>query len=477
MKDMSKFSKKEEYDLILKNFIFPLIGVPFGGSKPTYRPHSENKLIEYSKSKSELVIYENEIGKKCFVIKVSKLFPTQTLALINTVMSQLNGYRYHSSNNEKRFSYLQLLNEYSYLTQRGVINWLCSDKRYAKNVEFLINSLEKWKDRTYEGKNVNFAFSIKIPEDDKNISEAPEENVKNFCEFLNEEYSATFSDGVNSIIELDGNLRFLGYKSLTSLTQINHNFSVGPVRFADVLNNFYNERIGVMLLTNGDILLIQNKEIKVVKREGKWLNFSKEVFTSFISALIGKDDEQFIKLAGEIYLSALDVSFSHSGGIIAFGLEDKEDKLIKPDLYEKYVSKGKKEPKQKPVLHFIDNLLTKLSDYDSLIEQNKKYFDNDDVRKRIRKREFIQRVAGGRKFFDIDRKLRMELIAMDGATIIRENGNLLAVGAIIQNESGSYGGGRGAAARRLSQFGFAIKISTDGYIECYKDGKKVFNIK
>ncbi len=57
------------------------------------------------------------------------------------------------------------------------------------------------------------------------------------------------------------------------------------------------------------------------------------------------------------------------------------------------------------------------------------------------------------------------------------NGDILSVGAIIQNESGSYGGGRGAAARKLSNYGFAIKISTDGYIECYKGGEIVFKIK
>ena len=479
MKDMSKFSKKEEYDLILKNFIFPLIGVPFGGSQLESRPHNNSKLIEYLPEKSELIINESETGDKCFVINVSKLFPVQTLSLINTVMSQINGYRYHNSGNEKKYSYLQLINEYAYLTQKGVINWLCADGEYSKNIEYLINSLEKWKDRTYEGKNVNYAFSIKVNHENKLNTNNPEENVKNFCDFLDEEYSATFSDGVNSVIELDENLRFIGYKSLTSLSQIEHDFNVGPVRFADVLNNFYDDRLGVMLLTNGDIILIKNKEIKLVKREGKWLNFSKDVFVSFISALINKEDEYFVKLANEIYLSALDVSFSHAGGIIAYELYKNEDAITKPDLYKMYVSKGEDVPEDedKPVLHFIDNLLSKLKDYDSLVKENAKYFASDETKKRIRKREFIQKVATGNKFYDIDRKLRMELIAMDGATIIRENGNLLAVGAIIQNESGSYGGGRGAAARRLSQFGFAIKISTDGYIECYKDGKKVFNIK
>lgn len=43
--------------------------------------------------------------------------------------------------------------------------------------------------------------------------------------------------------------------------------------------------------------------------------------------------------------------------------------------------------------------------------------------------------------------MRTELISMDGATIIDYDGNIISVGAIIKNDSGSYGGGRGAAAK------------------------------
>lgn len=50
-------------------------------------------------------------------------------------------------------------------------------------------------------------------------------------------------------------------------------------------------------------------------------------------------------------------------------------------------------------------------------------------------------------------------------------------GAIIKNNSGSSGGGRGAAAKKLSQFGFAVKISTDGYIEMYVDGVEIYAVK
>ena len=66
---------------------------------------------------------------------------------------------------------------------------------------------------------------------------------------------------------------------------------------------------------------------------------------------------------------------------------------------------------------------------------------------------------------------------MDGATILDKEGNIISFGAIIQNDSGSYGGGRGAAARKLSKYGLAIKISTDGYIEVYIDDEIKYRMK
>ena len=69
------------------------------------------------------------------------------------------------------------------------------------------------------------------------------------------------------------------------------------------------------------------------------------------------------------------------------------------------------------------------------------------------------------------------MIALDGACILDCKGGVYSFGAIIRNESGSSGGGRGAAAKKLSSYGMAIKISTDGYIEVYVNRELVYEIK
>lgn len=172
-----------------------------------------------------------------------------------------------------------------------------------------------------------------------------------------------------------------------------------------------------------------------------------------------------MSLYNAIYSTILDVSFAHTGGIIAVVNNSKL--------------------KNHNILSVVDNLQV-FETHDKLFEsyieerkrkngkQNIKQSDLEkDFEKLYKKRQFIKSllpVPTKVLFSDIDRKLRSELCSLDGATIIDSDGYVVAFGAIIQNNSGSTGGGRTSAARKLSEFGnFAVKISTDGYIELYSN--------
>ena len=93
------------------------------------------------------------------------------------------------------------------------------------------------------------------------------------------------------------------------------------------------------------------------------------------------------------------------------------------------------------------------------------------------KRSIIKALIGNTRFQVLDRKLRCELTAMDGACILTTAGEIVSFGAIIRNKSGSAGGGRSAACEELSKYGLAIKISTDGYVELYINGEICYSIK
>lgn len=109
--------------------------------------------------------------------------------------------------------------------------------------------------------------------------------------------------------------------------------------------------------------------------------------------------------------------------------------------------------------------------------EHERQLKEKEINKRLQKRTVILSLIQGKKFAAMDRKLRSELIGLDGACILYFSGKVYSYGAIIQNDSGSTGGGRGAAAKKLSKYGLAVKISTDGYIELYVNSECVYEIK
>lgn len=247
-----------------------------------------------------------------------------------------------------------------------------------------------------------------------------------------------------------------------------------PYRFANVITNIVkdNKRVGVFLLNNGDIILSKNQQIKFVKRNMHWLNFNIKSFKNSIKSFVEKYNIES-KIIDEIYSTALDVSFAHTGGIIALVTKDDIiDSLDKASIVNRcdYISsKDTDEKIEEYLIQKNDSLNDKRLDKDEL---------DKDINKKMLKRAMIKKMLNNNfQFVEISRKLRSELVSLDGACIINSNGFVYSFGVIIQNDSGSTGGGRGAAAKKLLSNGMAIKISTDGYIEVYLEQRKIYVIK
>lgn len=239
----------------------------------------------------------------------------------------------------------------------------------------------------------------------------------------------------------------------------------------------------MFLLTNGDIIFAKKQAISFVRRGGRWLNLSHKAFNDIISEYVDKKENRS-DIIQAIYCSCLDISFAHTGGLIAV-VDTKNEKWIK-DLNKKNPIVSKLDSFSED--DFLDfNLVLK-----KLYNTEKKKIDNKkdekesiknslilDLKKRLTKKRYLLQILKNNTYFPkIDRKLRADLSGLDGAIILDTDGNVIACGAIIANKSGSSGGGRGSAARTLSCYGgFAIKISTDGYIEAFYDGSRIYSIK
>ena len=70
-------------------------------------------------------------------------------------------------------------------------------------------------------------------------------------------------------------------------------------------------------------------------------------------------------------------------------------------------------------------------------------------------------------FHQLDRRLRQELLAVDGATLIDHTGVVLAVGAILQIPGGD-GWRSTCGSKSLGKLGLGIKVSQDGPIQGFR---------
>lgn len=217
------------------------------------------------------------------------------------------------------------------------------------------------------------------------------------------------------------------------------------------------------LLSNGDILLVKNGTTRFVKRNLRWLNLSESAFAYSLRTVAGYVPTNLglgtvhKQILNSVYASVLDVSFSHTGGIIA---------IVDPDCIGKLM--------KEKILSPFDNLQISDEEANNLVTTNDL---NVPPNEKIR-RKLLKQLITKHRFYELDRKPRCELIALDGACIIdKQSGSVYSFGAIIQNDSGSATGGRSAAAKKLSQYGAAIKVSTDGYIDVFINKELVYSIK
>lgn len=381
---------------------------------------------------------------------IFKCFFQYSKYLINS--SSKSNYNYHS-NFHRDYNYRLAI-------QHGICTWILGDN--STKLEMLFSCLEKWSVQTYEGKNVTLGFII-----NPNATSTFDPKYGTWLDFMNDDFVAVLTDCVDSVIELDKECNFSKYLSTVNVANIEQG-KIGhgaPIRFAKLIENFVvGEAVGIFLLNNGDLIIAKKQKIVLVKRNLKWLNFSYEAFNNALSLNADLNLESNFK--ENIYASMLDVSFAHTGGIISIITDACVDTITDYNSEDAIVSCS-------------DNLCN-LEDYETLKKLLRKIqpeISETDISRRLLKRQVISNLIGKEKFIEINRKLRSELISLDGACIIQENGTVLSFGAIIKNDSGSSGGGRGAAARKLSNYGFAIKISTDGYIELYMDGSLKYSIK
>ncbi len=446
---------KEEFYKIVENMILPLFtGTVINGEELSSSRDSE---VAFGKQNT-LLIKADKSDEYRLVLKRGQAFKSFELNLLKSILNEIN---FISTLELKDANYVRTLQLHA--VEKSICLSIV-DEETASTMLGIIGELEKWSSRTYEGMQV--ALGIIIDQSSNSI----QADKLHYSQIMNKEFFALLSDGINSYIKYDREGNLIGSIQLSKSSRF---ACIAPNDYEDIAKFCNDKYIGIVLTPVGDLLIFKNRTLLFAKRSGQWNVYSHEELVRLLS---NRGSYSVKEIRRSIYYTALDSSFKYSGGCIVYLNSDMVENALThinahDILDEKYF-----EIKKAQVIANANKLynLASLSQveatydvsYDEFLENQKCY-----------KAKCLRKIIGGKPFQDLNRKLRQELVGMDGATVIDADGTVIAVGAILKIEAGSEGGGRLAAATTLAKYGIAIKISQDGMLKAFYADKKLGKIK
>lgn len=448
--------EKNEFYKVVEKLILPLFtGSYIDGEEESYSRDSE---VAFGK-KNSLLIKPSKTDEYRLILKRGQPFQTFEINLLKAVLGELN-----------KISQLQIEDEsyISVLQYNAIEKSICasvSDEETANSMFGILSYLEKWAARTYEGGKVAIGIII-----NQSIDLSEQEEVLPYSQIMDKEFFALLSDGRDSCIEFDRKGNLVGY---TQMSNIKKTQSIAPYEYEKVARYCNEKRVGIVLTENGDVLIFKNRNLLFAKRSGGWNIYSHE---EVIQLLSYRGNYSLKDIRRSIYYTALDNSFAYSGGCIVYLNKDKIEQALThinahDIIDERYFEiKKRQEIENAGKLYNLQTLSSVEAvynvPYSTFLEQQK-----------CVKSSSLRKIILGKQFQQLSRKLRLELVSMDGATVIDSDGTIIAVGAILKIEAGSEGGGRLAAATTLSKYGIAIKISQDGIMKAFYPDRKNGKVK
>jgi hypothetical protein len=330
----------------------------------------QRKYAVYSKGQSEIRL--KEIDGRSFYITRAQPFTKPELKVIHDIVA----IAYEYSNLELPTQ--KYLNSSS--LSRTVAKSLVREddsSDFETLISLVIDTLEKWSAQTYEGNRIS--ISIGIDPDSQGSQNA-------FEKYVSEDFSKVLSNGYDTIIEFSkagGLKQYRGLDRTVDHTKAPFRYSA----FCDYTTG--NQQYAFVLNSNGEILIFRSGELVFAKRRGDWRLFTHESVMKQIAFGSRKTNDS---LRNAIYESTLDVSFARCGGCIGF-----VQKSMVRDLQKSTVIK----------------------DSDLLVNGN------------AFKTQMLRELVSGALFQNIDRRVRQEILGIDGATVIDWKGRILATGAIL----------------------------------------------
>lgn len=447
--------EKVEFYKVVDKLILPLFTGSFIDGEEISTPRDSE--VAYGKRNS-LLIKSSKLDDYRLVLKRGQPFQIFEVNLLRSILMEIDKISSLDVDDE---SYLTVLQENA--IEKSICQSIC-EAETASCMFAILNEIEKWAARTYEGNKVAIGIIINT------ATEVVDEDVAmSFDDVMNNDFFALLSDGKNSYIEFDKRGNLLGYIELSKVNKVP---SISPLDFEMIARYCNEKKIGIVLTKDGDFLIFKNRNLLFSKRAGNWNIYSHEE----VIQLLSYRDYSLKDIRRSIYYTALDTSFAYCGGCIVYLNKDEiESALVHINAHdiidEKYF-----EMKKKQILEEAGKLynLQNLAVIDTIYNVPYNTFLKE---QRCTKAQTLRNLIKGKPFHELSRKLRQRLVSLDGAVVIDNEGHIIAAGAILKIEAGSEGGGRLAAATTLSKYGVAIKISQDGVIKAFYPDRKNGKVK
>jgi hypothetical protein len=341
----------------------------------------------------------------------SQLFNTDETSLLHSIEKVINKYLVYNDRD--------LLEDIvDTIVLRVIANYFTNkDGRFDDEIILdMLILMDKFASQTYEGKRIALAIAI------NNLENG---NSNNFTEYFKYDFSKVLSSSIETVIEFDRNGKYCSYYEAREKDP-----DVYAPFFYSSLAKIAQDKIVITINYNGDVLIFYDRKMLFSKRRGSWSFYQ---FDAIINQIAFGNRAFSDILRKEILLSCIDVSFAKTGGCIGY-------------IYRDYLKKA----------------LALVNDNDKLA-----------LEKTI-KTKSLNMIFKEKRFDEIPRLQRKELLGIDGALLLGNDGKILCAGAIISlKQSTETGGGRTASAMELAKHGISFKISNDGPIIVFKNEQSI----
>ncbi len=444
-------NKQEFYDVV-ETLIVPL----FTGSYLAGEIESTSRDLEVALGRGNTVLLKpTKLDDYRLILKRGQAFKSFEVNLMRAIIRELDEISEIDISDKM---YLSQLN--SIAIEKALIESITDSA--TETILGVINGLEQWSSRTYEGNTVQLGILINLGAPTQTTET---QNQVTFKDVLNENFFALFSDGNNSFIEFDRAGNLLGHVNIRKAKAV---ATISPRPFERVARVCNDKRVGIVLTVKGDILVFFARQLIFAKRNGKWGVYSHE---EIIKLLQNNANYTAKEIRKALYNTALDCSFAYKGACIVYVNKEKTWEALNhidaADIIseEHFNMKKQMELDEAGKLYNIGNAKEILERFSLSYEE---FLSKNDCVKTMA----LRRIVAGKKLQELDRKLIEEMTSVDGATIIDHDGTIIAVGAIIKIEAGSVGGGRLAATTTMAKYGTAIKVSQDGVMTGFAADKR-----